>query len=219
MLRSPSRVASRGVARALFALCLVATALPRVVLAQRSNVPEQIAADRALLAKETYVTPPAAIMSLVTAPRQNNVSLRMQSPDRLHFLEPTSDGLPSVREFGKSHLYFGGLQVDPAANRARTLTTRGSTGLSVIDATTGKVVAVQVPAGATVSSPVWSPDSRQVAYIANFDQASYVYVADAATGKSTQASRSPLLATLVTSIDWTADGSGIVAVFVPDPRA
>ncbi|HET7631198.1 MAG TPA: prolyl oligopeptidase family serine peptidase, partial [Gemmatimonadaceae bacterium] len=47
----------------------------------------------------------------------------------------------------------------------------------------------------------------------------YVYVADAATGKSTQASRSPLLATLVTSIDWTADGSGIVAVFVPDPRA
>jgi len=38
-------------------------------LAQGNNVAAQIAADKALLAKETYQLPPAEIMKLVTAPR------------------------------------------------------------------------------------------------------------------------------------------------------
>ncbi len=208
----------RFATRALLLAAFAATTIPAALRAQRSNVAEQIAADRGLLAKEIYVTPPPAIEQLVTAPRYRNVTLGMQSPDRTHFLKQESDGLPTVNEFGKFHYYFGGLQVDPKANRARILTTRASAGLSLIDATTGKSTTVQVPAGATVSSPAWSPDGKQLAYIANFDNASYVYVADAATGKSVQASRAPLLATLVTTIDWTADGSSVIAVFVPSPR-
>lgn len=209
-LHTSVRLASRALLVAAFA----ASALH----AQRSNVAEQIAADRGLLAKQSYVTPPPAIEQLVMAPGYRNVSLTAPSPDRTHFLTQDSDGLPSVNEFGKFHYYFGGLQVDPKANRARALTTRATAGLTIIDATTGKQTAVQVPAGATVSSPAWSPDSKQVAFIANFDNASYVYVADVATGKSALASRAPLLATLVTTVDWTADGKRVIAVLVPDPR-
>jgi dipeptidyl aminopeptidase/acylaminoacyl peptidase len=100
----------------------------------------------------------------------------------------------------------------------RTLTTRGSTGLSLIDPTTGKSTAIEIPKGATVSSPAWSPDGKQLAYIANFDAASHVYVADVATAKSVQVTKTPLLATLVTTIDWTADGKNIVTVQLPDNR-
>ena len=170
------------------------------------------------LAAETYVKPPAGIAKLVTAPRQNNVSLSNQSPNRKYFLKLQSDGLPSVQTFGKPHYYFAGLQVDYKANRARALTTRGSSGLAIIDATTGQSRTIETPKGASVSSPQWSPDGSKLAYIANFDDASRLYVADLATGKSRQVSARPLLATLVTTVDWTADGSQLVTVLIPDGR-
>ena len=191
--------------------------------AQQSGPTDQealarVAAARELLAKESYVVPPPEIAKLVTAPRHLNVSLTQPSPDRRHFLKEQSEGLPSVSAFGKPHLYFAGLQVDPAANRNRSLTTRGAAGLELIDALTGESTTIEIPRGATVSSPSWSPDGKLIAYIANFENASYLYVADVATRKSQQLARTPLLATLVTSVDWTADGKSVVAVLIPEPR-
>ncbi len=184
----------------------------------QQDVAAQVAADRALLAKESYVQPPKEIVDLVTAPRYLNVSLTQPSPDRKHFLKEQSEGLPGMDAFGKPHYYFGGLQVDFKANRARTLTTRGAVGLQLIEPTTGKSMAIETPKGATVSSATWSPDGKQLAYIANFDAASHIYVADIATGKSVQVTKTPLLATLVTGVDWTADGRSVIAVLLPEPR-
>jgi len=175
-------------------------------------------AARAVLATETYVAPPPAIARLVAAPRHLNVSLTQPSPDRKRFLKEESEGLPPVSLFGQPHYYFAGLQVDPTAYRERRLTTRGGSGLQLIDATTGVTTSVQTPNGASVSNPVWSPDGAQLAFLANFEAATHVYVADAATGRARQVTRTPLLATLVTRVDWTADGGSIVAVLLPEPR-
>ena len=170
------------------------------------------------LAAETYVKPPSAIERLVTAPRENNVTLTNQSPNRKYFLKLQSEGMPRVQTFGKPHYYFGGLQVDFKANRARVLTTRGSSGLAIIDASTGQSHTLETPKGASVSSAQWSPDGSKIAYIANFDDASRLYVADVASGKSRQVSPRGLLATLVTTVDWTADGTQLVTVLIPDAR-
>ena len=177
-----------------------------------------ILAPHERLAKETYVRPPAEIERLVSAPRQNNVELSNQSPNRKYFLKLQTAGLPSVQAFGKPHYYFAGLQVDHKANRARSLTTRGAAGLAIIDAATGQSRTIETPRGATISSPQWSPDGTKLAYIANFDDASRIYVADLASGRSKLVSPRPLLATLVTTVDWTADGSQVVAVLIPDGR-
>ncbi|MGV3709109.1 MAG: S9 family peptidase [Gemmatimonas sp.] len=171
-----------------------------------------------VLATESYAKPPADIERLVSAPRQNNISLTNLSPDRKYFLKAQSEGMPSVQTFGKPHIYFAGLQVDPKANRARTLTTRGSVGLTVIDANTGKTRDLEVPKGATVTAPVWSPSGTQLAYIANFESYSAPYIADVATGKSRRLGTANLLATLVTAIDWTMDGTKVMAVVIPSPR-
>ncbi|MEA3245957.1 MAG: prolyl oligopeptidase family serine peptidase [Gemmatimonadota bacterium] len=209
---TPLRLIGRTLAAVLLAVAPLS--------AQNGDAAAQMAADRALLVKEGYQAPPEVIAKLVTAPRHLNIQLSTASPDRRHFLKQESEGLPSVEDFGKPHNYYGGLQVDPKANRARTLTTRGSTGLSLIDAVTGKSTSIEVPKGATVSNPAWSPDGKQLAYIANFDAASHVYVADVATGKSAQVTnaKTPLLATLVTGVDWTADGKSVIVVLIPDGR-
>ncbi|MBV9879431.1 MAG: S9 family peptidase [Gemmatirosa sp.] len=174
---------------------------------------------REALAKETYVRPPAEIERLVTAPRQNNVTLTNQSPDKRWFVSLRSEGLPTVQAFGKPHYYFAGLQVDYKANRARVLTTRGSSAITLVDGATGQTRTIDAPKGASVSSPTWSPDGSQLAYIANFDDASRLYVADVASGRSRAVTVAPLLATLVTELDWTADGRGVVTVLVPNGRA
>jgi dipeptidyl aminopeptidase/acylaminoacyl peptidase len=196
--------------------------LPLSAQGQNGTPPEpaaELAGSRARLAAESYVTPPDVIARLVTAPRHLNVTLSQLGPDRRYFVREISAGMPTVANFGKPHLYFAGLQVDGAANRARVLTTRGAAGLELVEAATGAIRAIQVPTGATVSNPAWSPDGKQLAFIANFATASQLYVADVATGASRQVTRTPLLATLVTSVDWTADGATLLAVLLPEPRA
>src|SRR5688572_17279720 len=199
----PARIIHPGVFMSLSfrRFAIGAVAVPAALLAAVAPLAraQQTAADngreelppRERLAKETYVRPPASVERLVTAPRQNNVTLSNQSPNRKYFLKLHSEGLPTIQAFGKSHYYFAGLQVDHKANRARAMTTRGASGLAVIDASTGQSRAIETPRGATISSPHWSPDGSKLAYIANFDDASRLYVADLASGKSRLASPRP----------------------------
>ncbi|HYC50284.1 MAG TPA: prolyl oligopeptidase family serine peptidase [Gemmatimonadaceae bacterium] len=202
---------------------------PRLLLIVFAAAPIQAqsngssAADQVLQA-ETYVKPPAAIERLVDAPRHLNVALTNQSPSRRHFLETQSSGMPSVREFGKPWYNLGGLQVDPRGNRARTLTTRSALGFEIIDATTGRTVKINAPTGSTVSGARWSPDGTQLAFIANFDDASHIYVADVATGNARRVTSTPILATFVTEPLWTGNGNHIATVLIPanrgaEPRA
>ena len=173
-----------------------------------------------VLTRETYVRPPAEIERLVLAPRHLNVTLtsQNQSPTRRYFVKLKTDGMPSIQQFGKPWLNLAGFQLDPKANRARILTTRAGTGLEILDAVTGRSTAVEVPQGARVSGPRWSPDGTQLAFLANFDDATHLYVADVPSGKSRRITTTALLATLVTEAEWTASGAQVVAVLLPDNR-
>src|SRR5690349_5297054 len=205
--RRPQLIGRWPVAAAVLLATLAAPASPSLFA---QDVAQQ-GALKEILAKETFIRPPAAIEKVVTAPWQQNVSLTNQSPDHKHFLKLETEGMPSVQQFGKPHYYLAGLQVDYKANRARILTTRGAAGLEVIDGLTGQLHAIETPKGATISSPKWSPDGSELAYLANFDDATHIYVADVASGKSRKITRTPLLATLVTTVEWTNGGKSIVA--------
>jgi dipeptidyl aminopeptidase/acylaminoacyl peptidase len=174
--------------------------------------------NAAVLAQEAYLTPPPEIADAVLAPRHLNVSLSNANPARTHFLLTQSEGLPSLAAFAKRHYNLGGFQVDPRANRARVLTTRGSAGFDIMALEGGRRITVDVPANASVSNPTWSPDGRRVAFFAHTDDATHIWVADAETGRSRQVTRTPVLATLYTGYDWLPDGRSIVAVLVPEGR-
>ncbi len=208
---------TRHLSHASVRLACLASALS-ITITLPALAQQSVAADRALLATERYVTPPAEVARLVNAPRHLNTTLTDQSPDRKHFLATHGDGLGDEKRFGKEHIYLGGLQVDTRANRVRQLTTRGMAAMEVVDAETGARVKVEIPAGATASSPSWSPDGSKLAFLANFDDATYVYVADARTGSSRRASSRPALPVLDTALDWAPDGSAVYALLVPEQR-
>src|SRR5690606_24847085 len=125
-------------ATACLSFAALTVALPVAGAQQPRNGPAAEAGYDSVLTEERYVRPPAGIERLVTAPRQKNIALTNQSPDRRYFVSLQSDGLPAVDRFGKPHLYLGGLQVDSRANRARVLTTRGADALVVTDAASGE---------------------------------------------------------------------------------
>jgi dipeptidyl aminopeptidase/acylaminoacyl peptidase len=190
----------------------IGAALPAQDRATNGSTPDQI------LAQERYVRPPAEVERLVLAPRHLNVTLTNQSPSRRHFLKVHTDGMPTVTQFGKPWYNLAGVQIDPRASRARTLTTRAGTGFEIIDALTGRSTTVEIPSGARVTGAQWSPDGTQLAFFANFDAVTHVYVADVATGKSRQMTDAPVLATLVTEPEWASAGREIVTVMIPENR-
>ena len=175
-------------------------------------------ADRALLAREEFVLPPAEVARIAAAARESNSLLTHQSPDRRHFLVLHGGALGSERQFARKHVYLGGLQVDVVANRARSLTTRGLGRIEIADAATGARVSLALPAGATASSPAWSPDGSRLAFIGSTDAASHVYVAETATGQVRRLSERAALPVLDTTLTWSADGAAVYAVLVPTPR-
>ena len=215
----PSHV-SRAATGALGLLALVASAAP---LAAQGNSPQGNGSTatgwnpQEVLRTERFVKPPANIEKMIMTPRVD-ISFTNASPDRSWFLRATGTDRGDIAAFGKAHIWLGGLQVDTKANRARAVTTSTRTGLTLVNPRTGATKALETPKGATITAPTWSPNGTQVAYIANFDDISQVYVADVATGKSSLLNKAPLLATLVQSIDYTADGKGIVVALVPDGR-
>jgi dipeptidyl aminopeptidase/acylaminoacyl peptidase len=192
----------------------VVVALP---LGAQNSVTQQGWNPQEVLAKETYVKPPQIVERIVTAPR-NNVTFTNPSPDKRYFLKTESEGLPTIDAFGKPHYRLGGVEVDPKANRNRALTTRGSVGLTLIDPNTGAMRTIETPKGALVSGATWAPDGKSIGYLANFDAATHIFVADVASGKSVQITKTPLLAVRVQSFDWTADGKSILVVLLPDGR-
>jgi dipeptidyl aminopeptidase/acylaminoacyl peptidase len=188
------------------------------VMASPAGAQQAVLGQDAVLERESWARPPAVVERAVLAPRHENVTLSNQSPNGRYFLTQESDGLPSMAEFAKPHIWLGGLQVDPRANRARTFTTRGAAGLTVMEWETGRTIRIQVPAGSKLSGAQWSPDGSKLAYFASFEDVTHIHVADLPSGRSRQVTRTPVLATLNTSFDWTPDGRGIVAVLVPSNR-
>ena len=138
---------------------LSALLLPTAALAAQDTKPAPAGpktwADSTIVA-ERYVTPPAEVARLVTAPRENAVSYAAPSPlTRRWFVRSVSDGMPTLALMGKPYHNLGGFQVDLRGNRSRSMTTGSRAGIELYDRTSGATIPVQVPAGARVGATAW----------------------------------------------------------------
>jgi dipeptidyl aminopeptidase/acylaminoacyl peptidase len=205
------------------ALILFLALLPLALLAQSGG---QATATKTgpsswadeILKKEGYVTPPPELAEAVLAPRWQNVNLSSLSPDKKWFLNQIGDGPVPMKTFSKPFDELGGVFIDFKANRARSLTISSNAGIQIISAADGTKKQIQIPPGARVSNAIWSPDGKSIAYLAHSDDATHIWIADVATLKSRQLTKTPLLATLATILDFTDDGTQIATVLIPDGR-
>ena len=191
-------------------------AMALALLASSSSFASGSGNNEEILAKGGFILPGGVIEKLVTAPRHLNVTLNNVGPDGEHYLVRTRPSLVKFADLSKPYYNLGGFQVDIQATRARSITVSSSTSLDVYDWKTKQRWAVQLPDGATSTGESFSPDGKTIAFFANFADASYLYVADTATGKVRRLNKRPLMATNVTSPEWTDGGKALMAVFRPD---
>src|SRR5260221_14451288 len=203
--------------RAFSGLTLVALVWAIVPPSAQTTVRQQSAErdPQAILHTESYVRRPALLERIITAPR-TDISFTTPSPDRKWFVRLTGSDRVDVATYGKPHVNLGGLQIETRANRTRTLTTSTRHGIVLLDPATQATRVIETPRDASISSPAWSADGAYLAFIANFEDASYLYVADVANGRSSRVSRTPLLVTLNTTLEWSGDA--VAAVFLPGDR-
>jgi dipeptidyl aminopeptidase/acylaminoacyl peptidase len=171
-----------------------------------------------ILSQEHYVAPPPELATAVLAPRYQNVTLANASRDKAWFLDEIGDGPVPMKVFSKPFHELGGVFVDAKANRARALSIRNNVGIQAISAADGTKKIVQVPPNARVSNATWSPDGKHIAYFVHSDDATHIWLTDVATNQPRQVTRTPVLATLVSTFEFTEDSKTIATVVVPDGR-
>ena len=199
---------------------LGASTLPRATLhAQDAAAQDDPRGARAILEAREWVLPPTEIADAVLAPRYLNVSLNRPSPDGMWFLQEVSDGPVTMDRFSRPFDELGGQFLEPQANRHRSLSIRSMAGLRVISAADGTATDIEVPDGARVSGAQWSPDGSRLAFYVHADDATHIQVADPASGDSRRITRDAVLATMVTTFEWTSNGDEIATVLIPGGRS
>ncbi|CAN5604033.1 S9 family peptidase [soil metagenome] len=163
-------------------------------------------------AQGAYKNPPKEIMEVLNAPAIPLVSV---SPvrDRMALLEPLR--YPPISELAQPMLRLAGLRINPNTNSQHRQPY--FVGLKLKNISDGKETAVQLPGGAQIFSPQWSPDGKYIA-AGNITAAGVeLWIIDAASGKASR-TKNVLVNTAFGGFSWE-DSRTISATLVPAKRA
>ena len=126
-----------------------------------------------------YRLPPAPIAAMLDAAPTPTVSI---SHDRRMLAVFGRENLPSVGALARPILRLGGWRVDPRTNGPAEIRMNWLTSLAVQGVTPGTVRNVSLPRGMRFTDPVWSPDDRRIAFVAEAPSGLEIWVADASSG-------------------------------------
>jgi dipeptidyl aminopeptidase/acylaminoacyl peptidase len=166
-----------------------------------------------------YQTPANDIVSIIDAPPTPVAAL---GPGRRYAALVHYESHPPVALLARPFLSLAGIRVDPSiAGRQRT---RRLTGLSVLSVADGQIRPLELPAGKSVSVPVWAPDGRRFAFTVDESDGISVWVADAEA-----ATAAPVPGLWVrdvlggdptsagSTVRWSRDGLSLLALGAPGP--
>ena len=124
-----------------------------------------------------YLVPGDDIVAVIDA---SPTPLVRSSPDERYCILVEHESHPPIAMLARPMLPLAGLRLDPAL-KARQRTRRCS-GMRVLQVSDGVERALALSAGAQVSAPVWSPDSRRIAFTVDEADGVGVWTCDVAGG-------------------------------------
>ncbi len=165
------------------------------------------------IAQTGYQKAPKAIADILNAPPTPSVSL---SPARDRMLLLESSGYPSISELAEPMLRLGGLRINPNTNGPH----RGArlVGLRIKTLADGKEIKVQLPAGAAINFPSWSPDGKQFAFSNTLENGIELWIGNSLTGAVRRIPGIRLNATFGDEIQWLPDSRTLLVQTIPAGR-
>jgi dipeptidyl aminopeptidase/acylaminoacyl peptidase len=164
-------------------------------------------------AAPTYQKPPKVICDILNAPATPVVSV---SPSREHLLLVQPDLYQPIAEVAEPMLRLAGLRINPVTNGPH-LPPR-FIGLTLQSLSAAKQQPLDVPAGARLSLPSWSPDGARFAFTLTKPTGIQLWVGEAATGTLRQVPGVTLNAAMGNPLHWMPGSQELVCLTVPAGR-
>ncbi len=164
-----------------------------------------------------YSDPPAPIAQILDTPPTPLPSISPRR-DRIALLGRAN--LPPIAELAEPELRLAGYRINPRNNGPANSRIGWLNALSFQDVATRATRAVRLPQGFRFTSPSWSPNGAQLAFLRDVPAGLELWVADAATGQARRLTAPVVNAAASPGIEWMPDSSAVlVRTVVPGRRA
>jgi dipeptidyl aminopeptidase/acylaminoacyl peptidase len=165
-------------------------------------------------AQTGYQQPPDVVARILDAPAKPTT---LVSPDRSLLVMLERPGLPSIAEVSAPEHRLAGIRLNPRTSGPSRQ--NPATGISVMPMTGGdaRPLAMQLPAGAGISNPSWSPSGTLMSFVVSTDDALTLWVADPYARTARQVMARRLNAVLGAPCDWMTEAE-LVCTTIPDGR-
>ncbi len=165
------------------------------------------------VAGQGYRKPPQAVLDVLNAPVTPLVSL---SPARDRMLLATGVRYPPISDLAQPMLRLAGYRINPNTNGRH-----GApyfVALSLKSIAQGAETKVELPAGAQVGLPQWSPDGKRFAFTNTVANGIELWVGEAASGRVTKINGVMLSTIVGDPLQWMPDNRTLLAQLVPPAR-
>ena len=154
-----------------------------------------------------YMDPPPPIAQILDTPP---TPLPSVSPRRDRIALLGRANLPPIAELAEPDLRLAGYRINPRNWGPANSRIGWLNALSFQDVATRATRQVRLPAGSRFTSPSWSPDGAQLAFLRDVEQGLELWVADAATGQARRLLGPVVNAVAGGGIEWLPDSSAML---------
>jgi dipeptidyl aminopeptidase/acylaminoacyl peptidase len=160
-----------------------------------------------------YRKAPEEIRRILDIPPPPTHSL---SPDRSFLLLAERSAAPSIALVSRPFLRLAGLRIDPDTNGPHLSVQY--TGFTLQPTAGGAAVRVEMPPGAQLSLPVWSPDGKQFAFTNTTGKGIELWLGSTELKKARRVSGLAINAAAGQPLQWLPDGKTLLCPTIPAGR-